>query len=943
MVGLSGYCTSSNQDPLIFLQHHHTFTNIYRENIKKIPVRITSSSNHIHSNIRYKNRRHNEANCIKVNISPSPASISSSAPAPSLLVTNACHITNKVVELSGVAAINKPSIALITESWLDPNTPDSGVSIGNRYNIYRRDRLTPGGGVLAYVDVDIPVTRLNHLEEDGREVLWLMLKYYRSPRPFSSILIIGVYYPPGQNAEDEKGMLEYLTNGLDCILSDRPSTAIVITGDFNQMKLEKLSRRFNLRKLIKAPTRGRNTLDQILTNMHELYDDAQHLPPLGRSDHQCLLLYPKQRPKIKSITREIRQTKPGNMFLLKREINLEEWDTVFAAKDVDTKVDLFTAKLLHILDSTVPKRRVQMHPTDKPWITGHIKQEIKARQRAYTRGDVNKYKQLCVKVSNLIVKAKENYYRTQVTKLRKRNQSKWYQAISDLTSTNSQQNSNLPTDDTTSVAEQLQRSFVKPWQEATPSAIPGINDVSHLLEDVPPPTPSIGQVKAELRHLNSKKSTGIDGIPAWVLKRFHEELALVVHNIICASIMQCKYPVSYKHALVCPVPKVYPPNDINNDFRQISILPQLAKVLEKLQLKLNRSKITISANQHAFTAGRSTVSALTYTSQKWFNVTENSNTGQMGVHVLFVDFRKAFDLVDHGILLQKLAEHRVNRSFWLWVKSFLEHRSQQVKVGDTLSSIMPCPLGVPQGSVLSPTLFNIHIDDLQDSVPVQLDVDTCMYADDCTQDETIKIGHTSNMQVVLNAAKNWADKNKMVLNAKKTKDMWICFKECIPEPDILKIEDMDIERVKSFKLLGVWHQNDLKWNKHINEISNKACKRLFCLRECRRANLPTEIGILCYETKIRPLLEYAAPIWGGFPKYLSDEIENIQERSMRILGLPKDTLVSLKERRDKLTVAEFKRIKEDASNPNNKFIPIPLDNNFNLRSFVQYKANHLSY
>ena len=214
-----------------------------------------------------------------------------------------------------------------------------------------------------------------------------------------------------------------------------------------------------------------------------------------------------------------------------------------------------------------------------------------------------------------------------------------------------------------------------------------------------------------------------------------------------------------------------------------------------------------------------------------------------------------------------------------------------------------------------------------------------MYADDCTQDETIKIGHTSNMQVVLNAAKNWADKNKMVLNAKKTKDMWICFKECIPEPDILKIEDMDIERVKSFKLLGVWHQNDLKWNKHINEISNKACKRLFCLRECRRANLPTEIGILCYETKIRPLLEYAAPIWGGFPKYLSDEIENIQERSMRILGLPiaKDTLVSLKERRDKLTVAEFKRIKEDASNPNNKFIPIPLDNNFNLRSFVQYK------
>ena len=89
----------------------------------------------------------------------------------------------------------------------------------------------------------------------------------------------------------------------------------------------------------------------------------------------------------------------------------------------------------------------------------------------------------------------------------------------------------------------------------------------------------------------------------------------------------------------------------------------------------------------------------------------------MGVHALFLDFRKAFDMVDHGILLGKLAEFNVNKSFWLWIRSFLEGRSQQIKLDGNLSSVMLYPAGVPQGSVISPTLFNVHINDLEDSVP----------------------------------------------------------------------------------------------------------------------------------------------------------------------------------------------------------------------------------
>ena len=199
-------------------------------------------------------------------------------------------------------------------------------------------------------------------------------------------------------------------------------------------------------------------------------------------------------------------------------------------------------------------------------------------------------------------------------------------------------------------------------------------------------------------------------------------MALVVHNI-CASIIQCKYPKPYKHALICPVPKLNPPNDIDNDFRQISPLPQLAKVLEKLPLSLHSQDLTPGHNQHAFTQNRSTVSALAFILQNWFNATDNSPNGRMGVHALFPHFRKAFDLVDHGILLRKLTELRINKSFWLWLQSFLDGRTQQVKLNSFISSVSSCPAGIPQGSVISPALFNVHINDIEDSIHKSIEAD----------------------------------------------------------------------------------------------------------------------------------------------------------------------------------------------------------------------------
>ena len=119
-----------------------------------------------------------------------------------------------------------------------------------------------------------------------------------------------------------------------------------------------------------------------------------------------------------------------------------------------------------------------------------------------------------------------------------------------------------------------------------------LQDINHLLKDISPPLPSIGQVKSALKHLNQRKAT------AWCLQRYAKELAPVVHDIVTASIAQYKYSTMHKHATVSAIPKIHPPTD----FRQVFVLPQIAKIIEKLQLNANKSDIKIKTNQHAFFA-----------------------------------------------------------------------------------------------------------------------------------------------------------------------------------------------------------------------------------------------------------------------------------------------------------------------------------------------------
>ena len=188
--------------------------------------------------------------------------------------------------------------------------------------------------------------------------------------------------------------------------------------------------------------------------------------------------------------------------------------------------------------------------------------------------------------------------------------------------------------------------------------------------------------------------------------------------------------------------------------------------------------------------------------------------------------------------------------------------------------------------------------------------------------ECIPKGNESNLQKVLDGLQSWSIENNMMLNPTKTKDMGISFqKSSTQTSDALHIKDAYLERVLKFKLLGVWHQNNLGWKYHTEQTVTKAKKKDLTIYEKpeKQFNMPLEVGFTIYCIKIRRLLEYASPLWGGLSQYLADDLQRVQNRSLDIIGTARSTLPSLGERRSQYTKRELERTLNTAEHPNQVF------------------------
>ena len=222
----------------------------------------------------------------------------------------------------------------------------------------------------------------------------------------------------------------------------------------------------------------------------------------------------------------------------------------------------------------------------------------------------------------------------------------------------------------------------------------------------------------------------------------------------------------------------------------------------------------------------------------WAQATDGTSSA---VHMVCLDCRKAFDLVDHGILAAKILGLRIPRRIAHWVCYFLMDRRQRVKLSsDYFSEWGTVPSGVPQGTKLGPWLFILMINDLHPSGS-----DVWKHVDDTTLTEVVSRGGQSGMQVAVNTVEQWSTINKLQLNADKSKELIIDFKKVKHHFDPVTLNSLELERVDSVTLLGVTTTNTLQWNCHVLDVIQKANKRIYFLILLKRANFPPH-DIICF-------------------------------------------------------------------------------------------------
>ena len=279
--------------------------------------------------------------------------------------------------------------------------------------------------------------------------------------------------------------------------------------------------------------------------------------------------------------------------------------------------------------------------------------------------------------------------------------------------------------------------------------------------------------------------------------------------------------------------------------------------------------------QHGFRSGRSCETQLVTTFQDLAQMHDKKGS-QIDIAVL--DFSKAFDMVPHDGLLSKLKHYGIDDKIWLWICNFLKNRKQSVVVDGKQSSLIDVVSGVPQGTVLGPLLFLLHINYLPSVVSSKLR----LFADDCLIYRNIKSKEDQiALQKDLNLLENWGNTCGMRFNAAKCNIMRVS-RTRNPKLFNYSLTGQVLEEVMDAKYLGVTLSNDLEWSKHIATMTNKANSKLSFLRRNLRG-CPEKLKQTGYFSLIHTFMEYGATVWDPYQKYNSDKIERVQRRAARFV------------------------------------------------------------
>lgn len=796
---------------------------------------------------------------------------------------------NKMEELEIIIFQEDVQIIIITETWVRKQE-EKYYNFKNFKSVYATREKT-GGGVGIFIKNSYNFEILEKIESD--------FSYISIKMKIFNLIICAVYKSPSiknnffMNFLDEK--LENLTTlNMECLLiGDININVLDETNDTKRLLDIYHSNNFKLcnnKISTRDTTSNKSLLDHVLSNYVNNIKINFKMSPI--SDHKIQILdiptkIKKNIPKYENFT--------INKFHIEKLRN--ELSILDCRKHSFEDINEYYDSIIETFEKSMYKITIKRKNNSKPWFTEEISNYMKIRDKLYEKKKkypnninyVDEYGYYNKKVKKLIRETKQNFYKK--TFNNSNNKCIWKHLNFLLTSKSKDNISSIPNlfvnnkiiEDQQLICEEMNYHFTS----IGPKLSAQILDKNRMEEELNSKSIFLDEneiidqdIKEIIDNLDINKASGYDNITVKIIKTVKIQLVPIIKYLVKLSLRTSKFPEKMKYAKVSPIFKNGDKSNPNN-YRPISVLPVLSKILEKIiNKKLSyflENKNLLFNNQYGFRKSRdSEVAAMDVITNIQLNLDNNKKCG-----IVSLDLCKAFDTVNHDILLIKLFEIGIRGNIYRWFENYIKNRKQYIKLGNNVSSYMKITCGVPQGSILGPTLFLIYINSLS---KLKLNGEIKLFADDTT---IVYFANSiteiySYIQDDLKIIFNWLESYKLTLNFSKSSFMYISKKKININKNPIIFNGKKLNYKNNIKFLGLFIDENLSWRKHIEHIRNCISPLIGILFKIRNY-VPLKYLKFIYYALVHSKMQYLISIWGSANLTVLQPLKKLQNKIIKCI------------------------------------------------------------